>query len=41
MQVAAEHAGANVNLLISDVELEPLSGTAIQNAVPVEVAPAR
>ncbi len=40
MAVAAAHAGANVNRLVSDAEVEPLSGNAIQNAVPVTVAAA-
>jgi anaerobic selenocysteine-containing dehydrogenase len=35
MSVAQKHPGVNVNLLLSEQELEPLSGTAIQNAVPV------
>ena len=37
MGVAAEHAGVNLNRLTSDVAVEPLSGNAILNAVPVTV----
>jgi hypothetical protein len=33
-------AGANANLLTDDVRIDPLSGTAVLNGVPVEVAPA-
>ncbi|MGH2517251.1 MAG: hypothetical protein ACRDHP_16500, partial [Ktedonobacterales bacterium] len=41
MGVATEHAGANVNRLISAREVDPLSGNAVLNAIPVTVAPAR
>ena len=37
--VARAHAGVNCNLLTGTAELEPLSGNAILNGVPVEVAP--
>lgn len=37
-RVAREHAGASANVLVADVDIEPLSGNAIQNAVPVTVA---
>jgi anaerobic selenocysteine-containing dehydrogenase len=40
MAVARAHAGVSLNRLISDAEIEPLSGDAILNAVPVTVAPA-
>jgi len=40
MAVAAAHAGANVNRLVSDAQVEPLSGNAIQNGVPVTVTAA-
>jgi anaerobic selenocysteine-containing dehydrogenase len=40
MQVAAEHAGVNSNVLADELEVEPLSGNAILNGIPVEVAPA-
>jgi anaerobic selenocysteine-containing dehydrogenase len=41
MRVAAEHAGANSNVLADELELEPLSGTAVLNGIPVSVAPVR
>jgi anaerobic selenocysteine-containing dehydrogenase len=37
--VAAAHAGANVNRLISNRVVDPLSGNAVLNAVPVTVEP--
>ena len=40
LRVAAEHAGANVNCLISARDVDPLSGNAILNAIPVTVMPA-
>jgi len=36
-QVAARHAGVNVNRLLSSQRLDPLSGTIVQNAVPVQI----
>jgi anaerobic selenocysteine-containing dehydrogenase len=39
MRVATAHAGVNVNRLIPDQEIDPLSGNAVLNAVPVELAP--
>jgi anaerobic selenocysteine-containing dehydrogenase len=39
LSVAREHAGVNCNLLTGTAEVEPLSGNAILNGVPVEVAP--
>jgi anaerobic selenocysteine-containing dehydrogenase len=41
LQVAAEHAGVNSNLLTDELAVEPLSGTAILNGIPVELAPVR
>lgn len=38
MGIAAEHPGVNLNRLIPVVEVEPLSGNAILNAVPAEIA---
>lgn len=38
MRVAAQHPGVNVNSLNDGTLLDPLSGTAVLNAVPVEVA---
>ncbi|MFJ5045790.1 molybdopterin oxidoreductase family protein [Streptomyces sp. NPDC088719] len=40
MAVAAAHPGANVNQLLDGTLLDPLSGTAVLNAVPVSVTPA-
>ncbi len=39
MRVAAEHSGVNMNRLVSDQGLDPVSGNAILNAIPVTVAP--
>jgi hypothetical protein len=39
--VAGAHAGVNANVLTDAQELEPLSGTAILNGIPVAVAPVR
>jgi anaerobic selenocysteine-containing dehydrogenase len=41
MDVARAHAGANSNVLTAELELEPLSGTAVLNGIPVTVAPVR
>lgn len=38
--IAAEHAGANVNRLTSARDVDPLSGNAVLNAIPVTVVPA-
>jgi anaerobic selenocysteine-containing dehydrogenase len=38
--VAGEHAGTNSNVLADELVLEPLSGTAVLNGIPVELAPA-
>ena len=38
MRVAADHAGVNSNLL-APTEVDPLSGNAVLNGIPVEVAP--
>jgi anaerobic selenocysteine-containing dehydrogenase len=40
-QVARAHAGANANVLTDGEDLEPLSGTAVLNGIPVELAPVR
>jgi anaerobic selenocysteine-containing dehydrogenase len=40
MSVARRSAGVNTNLLTDDLSIDPLSGTAVLNGVPVEVAPA-
>lgn len=39
MSVAAAHPGANVNQLLDGTLLDPLSGTAVLNAIPVTVTP--
>lgn len=38
MRVAAEHAGVNTNVLADGSQLDPLSGNAVLNGIPVEVA---
>jgi hypothetical protein len=40
MSVAAGHPGVNVNTLFDDSLMDPLSGTAVLNGVPVEVTAA-
>ncbi len=40
MAVAGKRPGVNVNLLTDGTQLDPLSGNAVLNGVPVEVAPA-
>jgi anaerobic selenocysteine-containing dehydrogenase len=40
LSVADDHAGVNSNLLADESMVEPLSGNAILNGIPVEVAPA-
>jgi anaerobic selenocysteine-containing dehydrogenase len=37
MQVAAEHAGVNSNVLADESQVDPLSGNAVLNGIPVEV----
>jgi anaerobic selenocysteine-containing dehydrogenase len=39
LQVAREHAGVNSNVLTDEDRLEPLSGTAVLNGIPVQLAP--
>jgi anaerobic selenocysteine-containing dehydrogenase len=41
LAVAGEHAGTNSNVLADELVVEPLSGTAVLNGIPVELAPAR
>jgi anaerobic selenocysteine-containing dehydrogenase len=41
LQVASRHAGVNLNRLTSDTLVDPLSGNAILNAVPVSLEPCR
>jgi anaerobic selenocysteine-containing dehydrogenase len=40
LQVARAHAGVNSNVLSSTTTFDPLSGNAILNGIPVEIAPA-
>jgi anaerobic selenocysteine-containing dehydrogenase len=40
-RVAREHAGVNSNVLADETLVEPLSGTAVLNGIPVELAPVR
>jgi hypothetical protein len=40
MNVAASYPGVNVNIL-SDGALDPVSGNAVLNGIPVKVGPAR
>ncbi len=40
LAVARRHAGVNSNLLADDELVDPLSGNAVLNGIPVEVAPA-
>jgi anaerobic selenocysteine-containing dehydrogenase len=39
LSVAREHAGVNSNLLADEELIDPVSGTAVLNGIPVEVAP--
>ena len=36
-RVAVRHAGVNANRLLGSTRLDPLSGNAVQNGVPVQV----
>ena len=38
--MAGRHAGVNSNLLADELLVDELSGTAVLNGIPVEVAPA-
>jgi anaerobic selenocysteine-containing dehydrogenase len=40
LSVASRYAGVNSNLLADEELLDPLSGNAVFNGIPVEVAPA-
>jgi hypothetical protein len=40
MNVAAEKAGVNSNILTDDQVMDPLSGNAALNAIPVTLQPA-
>jgi anaerobic selenocysteine-containing dehydrogenase len=39
MEVAREHPGTNSNVLSDELEVDPLSGNAVLNGIPVELAP--
>ena len=39
LAVAGAHAGANSNLLADELALDPLSGNAVLNGIPVELEP--
>jgi anaerobic selenocysteine-containing dehydrogenase len=39
LSVATKHAGANTNVLARSDLFDPLSGNAVLNGIPVEVAP--
>ena len=39
MGVASAHAGVNSNVLADESQVEPLSGNAVLNGIPVEVRP--
>ena len=41
LTVASEHAGANSNVLADELVLDAVSGNAVLNGIPVEVAPVR
>jgi hypothetical protein len=41
MSIAADHPGANSNLLADELSIDPLSGNAVLNGIPVELAPVR
>lgn len=41
MDVARTHAGVNSNVLTDELVVEPLSGTAVLNGIPVTVAPVK
>jgi anaerobic selenocysteine-containing dehydrogenase len=41
LSVASEHAGSNSNLLADETRVDPLSGNAVLNGIPVELAPVR
>ena len=41
LAVAREHAGVNSNVLADEQLVEPLTGNAVLNGIPVELAPVR
>jgi anaerobic selenocysteine-containing dehydrogenase len=40
MRVASDHAGVNSNVLTDGSQVDPVSGNAVLNGIPVEIAPA-
>jgi anaerobic selenocysteine-containing dehydrogenase len=40
MRIAAAHSGANSNVLAGTEAFDPMSGNAVLNGIPVELAPA-
>jgi anaerobic selenocysteine-containing dehydrogenase len=40
LRVASDYAGVNSNLLADETAVDPLSGNAVLNGIPVEVGPA-
>jgi anaerobic selenocysteine-containing dehydrogenase len=41
LSVAREHAGSNSNILADETLIDPLSGNAVLNGIPIELAPAQ
>jgi len=41
LRVAAAHAGVNSNRLADELALDPLSGNAVLNGIPITIEPAR
>jgi anaerobic selenocysteine-containing dehydrogenase len=41
LRVASRHAGVNSNVLADETQIDPLSGNAVLNGIPVDVAPVR
>jgi anaerobic selenocysteine-containing dehydrogenase len=41
LDVARRHAGVNSNVLADESQVDPLSGNAVLNGIPVELAPVR
>ena len=41
LQVAGDHAGVNSNVLADETLIDPVSGNAVLNGIPVELAPVR
>jgi hypothetical protein len=39
MSVATAHAGTNSNVLADELLIDPLSGNAVLNGIPVELVP--